>query len=210
MKKDEKKMIEDKKGDDEEIEEVDKEEVQKKIQKLKQEEVTVKMKEGGKFKVVTIGIKRHKPKKYRCNVCTDLFNSIGERNNHLREKHDLKEFKCPEENCGKIFTTENSLKRHSHEHGKDGKEPKLLKCQDCPMTFIHDSQLKHHATSHSDDVKYRCLLGLCKDRKGFKNLSTELSVTVSGLLVLVSSASDVCVFGVSTCIFSSNGCCCEE
>ena len=142
-----------------------------KRQKIEGQQVKVEVKEGGEFKVVTIGIKRCKPKKYRCNVCTDLFNSIGERNNHLREKHDLKGFKCPEENCGKIFTTENSLRRHSHEHGKDGKEPKLLKCPDCPMTFVHESQLKHHSTSHSDDVKYRCLLRLCKERKGFKNLS---------------------------------------
>ena len=135
------------------------------------EKVEVEVKEGGAFKVVTIGIKRRKPKKYRCNVCTDLFNSIGERNNHLREKHDLKEFECTEENCGKIFTMEKSLRRHSHEHGKDGKEPNLLKCPDCRMTFFHESQLKRHATSHSDDVKYRCLLRLCKNRKGFKNLS---------------------------------------
>ena len=170
-KKDDEKMDEDKKDDDEKIEEEDKEEVPEKKQKLEGEKVKVEVKEGGAFKVVTIGIKRRKPKKYRCNVCTDLFNSIGERNNHLREKHDLKEFKCPEENCGKIFTMENSLRRHSHEHGKDGKEPKLLKCLDCPMTFVHESQLKHHATSHSDDVKYKCLLGLYKERKGFKNLS---------------------------------------
>ena len=170
-KKDDKKMDEDKK-DDEKIEEEDnEEEVPEKKQKMEGEQVKVEVKEGGAFKVVTIGIKRCKPKKYRCNVCTDLFNSIGERNNHLREKHNLKEFKCPEENCGKIFTMENLLRRHSHEHGKDGKEPKLLKCPDCPMIFVHESQLKHHATSHSDYVKYRCLLRLCKERKGFKNLS---------------------------------------
>ena len=51
------------------------------------------------------------------------------------------------------------------------KSQSCLKCSDCTMTFVHESQLKCHATSHSDDVKYRCLLGLCKDRKGFKNLS---------------------------------------
>ena len=167
-KKDDEKIDEDKK-DDEEIEEEDKEEgeMPEKKQKIEEEKVEVEVKEGGAFKIVTIGIKRCKPKKYRCNVCKDLFNSIGERNTHLREKHDLKEFKCPEENCGKIFTTENSLRRHSHEHGKDGKEPKLLKCPDCPMTFVHESRLKRHSTSHSDDVKYRCLLRLCKERKGF-------------------------------------------
>ena len=159
---------------EEKIEEEDKEEEEEvpvKKSKMEGEKGKVEVKEKRTFKVVTIGIKRRKLKKYRCNVCKDLFNSIGERNNHLREKHDLKEFKCPEENYGKVFTTENSLKRHSHEHGKDGKEPKLLKCPECPMTVVHESQLKQHATSHSDDVKYRCLLKLCKDRKGFKNLS---------------------------------------
>ena len=125
-KKDDEKMDEDKKDDDEKIEEEDKE-VPEKKPKMEGEKVKVEVKEGGAFKVVTIGIKRRKPKKYRCNVCTDLFNSIGERNNHLRMKHDLKEFRCEEENCGKVFTTENSLKRQSHEHGKDGKEPKLFK-----------------------------------------------------------------------------------
>ena len=170
-KKDDEKIDEDKK-DDEKIEKEHKEgEVPEKKQKMEEEKVEVEVKEGGAFKVVTIGIKRRKPKKYRCNVCKDLFNSIGDRNAHLREKHDLKEFKCPEENCRKIFTTENSLKRHSHEHGKDGKEPKLLKCPSCPMTFVHESQLKRHSTSHSDDTKYRCLFRICKDRKGFKNLS---------------------------------------
>ena len=139
--------------------------------KMEGEKVEVQVKEGGAFKVVTIGIKRWKPKKYRCSVCKDLFKTIGGQNNHLREKHDLKEFKCPEENCGKVFSTENSLRHHSHEHGKDGKEHKLLKCPECSMTFVHESQLKRHARSHSQEVIYKCLLGLCKDRKGFKNLS---------------------------------------
>ena len=92
-----------------------------KKQKMEEEKVEVEVKEGGAFKVVTIGIKRRKPKKYRCNVCKDLFNSIGERNAHLREKHNLKEFKCPEENCGKIFTTENSLKRPQRSMAKTEK-----------------------------------------------------------------------------------------
>ena len=83
-------MDEDKKDDDEKIEEEDKE-VPEKKQKLEGEKVKVQVKEGGAFKVVTIGINRCKLKKYRCNVCMDLFNSIGEKNNHLREKHDLKE-----------------------------------------------------------------------------------------------------------------------
>ena len=145
-------------------------------QEIKMEEEGDKVKvgvkgAGGDFKVVTIGIKRRKPKKYWCRVCTELFTTISERNAHLKNDHDLKEFRCEAEGCPKVFEMENSLKRHSHEHGKDGKELKLLKCDHCPMTFVHVSQKIQHETSHSEDTNYRCLLSTCTKRKGFKNLS---------------------------------------
>ena len=146
-----KKKKKDRKGkkEEEQIEEGDKGEdnegePKEKIQKL-EEDVDVKPKVqeleakieigGGDFEVKTIGLRKRRPKKYRCRICKEVVESIGERNRHMAEVHNLNEFKCGD--CDQKFETENSLKRHEKIHVKG---VKLLKCDQCDQTFLHESQ----------------------------------------------------------------------
>ena len=77
----------------------------------KVEEVEAKVKTStGQFEVKTIGLKKRRAKKYRCCIYYDIVDSIGERNRHMAEKHNLNEFKCRK--CDEKFETENALKRH--------------------------------------------------------------------------------------------------
>ena len=177
-----KKKKKDRKGkkEEEQIEEGDKGEdnegePKEKIQKL-EEDVDVKPKVqeleakieigGGDFEVKTIGLRKRRPKKYRCRICKEVVESIGERNRHMAEVHNLNEFKCGD--CDQKFETENSLKRHEKIHVKG---VKLLKCDQCDQTFLHESQRKRHMMTHSEEVKYHCPSKDCAKRKGFKSLS---------------------------------------
>ena len=177
-----KKKKKDRKGkkEEEQIEEGDKGEdnegkPKEKIQKL-EEDVDVKPKVqeleakieigGGDFEVKTIGLRKRRPKKYRCRICKEVVESIGERNRHMAEVHNLNEFKCGD--CDQKFETENSLKRHEKIHVKG---VKLLKCDQCDQTFLHESQRKRHMMTHSEEVKYHCPSKDFAKRKGFKSLS---------------------------------------
>ena len=84
----------------------------------------------------------------------------------MADIHNLKEFKCDQ--CEEKFETENSLNRHKKAHD-EGAE--MIKCGYCPQKFLHNSQKKCHKLTHSSNTKYHCLSALCKDRRGFKNLS---------------------------------------
>ena len=112
--------------------------------KLKVQELEVKIKMGtGDFEVKTIGLKKRRPKKYRCCICKEVMDSIGERNRHMVEVHNLNKFKCGD--CDQKFETENLLKRHEKIHVKG---VKLLKCDQCDKTFLHKSQRKRHDDAH--------------------------------------------------------------
>ena len=181
-KKDKKKKKKDRKGkkEEEQIEEGDEGEdndgePKEKIKKL-DEDVDVKPKVqeleakikigGGDFEVKTIGLRKRRPKKYRCRICKEVVDSIGEWNRHMAEVHNLNEFKCGD--CDQKFETENSLKRHEKIHVKG---VKLLKCDQCDQTFLHESQRKRHMMTHMEEVKYHCPSKDCAKRKGFKSLS---------------------------------------
>ena len=99
--------------------------------KPKLEEVEAKVKMTiGQFEVKTIGLEKRRPKKYRCRICKDVVDSIGERNRHMAEKHGLNEFKCRQ--CDEKFEMENSLERHKKVHNET---VKFLKCEgeECEM-----------------------------------------------------------------------------
>ena len=121
---------------------------------------------GGDFEVKTIGLRKCRPKKYRCRICKEVVDSIGEWNNHMAEMHNLNKFKCGD--CDQKFETENSLKRHEKIHVKG---VKLLKCDQCDQIFLHESQRKRHMMTHTEEVKYHCPSKDCAKRKGFKLLS---------------------------------------
>ena len=124
-KKKDKKVKKEEEIEEEEEEEKEDEPVEKKLKleediehvdvKPKVQELEVKIKMGsGDFEVKTIGLKKRRPKKYRCHICKKVVDSIGERNRHMAEVHNLNKFKCG--NCDQKFEAENSLKRREKIH----------------------------------------------------------------------------------------------
>ena len=169
VKKDEEEIGEEEGKEDEPVEKKQKleEDIEDLDVKPKVQELEAKIKMGsGDFEVKTIGLKKRRPKKYRCRICKEVVDSIGERNRHMAEVHNLNEFKCGD--CDQKFQTENSLKRHEKIHVKG---VKILKCDQCDKTFLHESQRKRHMMTHTEEVKYHCPSKDCAKRKGFKSLS---------------------------------------
>ena len=168
VKKDEEEMGEEEGKEDEPVEKKQKiEDIEDLEVKPKVQELEAKIKMGsGDFEVKTIGLKKRRPKKYRCHICNEVVDSIGERNRHMVEVHSLNEFKCGD--CDQKFETENSLKRHEKIHVKG---VKILKCDECDKTFLRESQRKRHMMTHTEEVKYHCPSKDCAKRKGFKSLS---------------------------------------
>ena len=129
VKKDEEEIGEEEGKEDEPVEKKQKleEDIEDLDVKPKVQELEAKIKMGsGDFEVKTIGLKKRRPKKYRCHICKEVVDSIGERNWHMAEVHNLNEFKCGD--CDQKFETENSLKRHEKIHVKG---VKILKCNEC-------------------------------------------------------------------------------
>ena len=169
VKKDEEEIGEEEGKEDEPVEKKQKleEDIEDLDVKPKVQELEAKIKMGnGDFEVKTIGLKKRRPKKYRCRICKEVVDSIGERNRHMAEVHNMNEFKCGD--CDQKFETENSLKRHEKIHVKG---VKILECDECEKTFLHESQRKRHMMTHTEEVKYHCPLKDCAKRKGFKSLS---------------------------------------
>ena len=146
VKKDEEEIGEEEGKEDEPVEKKQKleEDIEDLDVKPKVQELEAKIKMGsGDFEVKTIGLKKRRPKKYRCRICNEVLDSIGERNRHMAEVHNLNEFKCGD--CDHKFEMENSLKRHEKIHVKG---VKILKCDECDKTFLHESQRKRHMMTH--------------------------------------------------------------
>ena len=118
------------------MKEEEKEEIKKPV--VVEEKLQIKVRTpGGTFEMKTIGIKKRKPKKFRCRICSMLLNTVGERNHHMANVHNLKEFKYDQ--CEEKFETENSLNRHKKAHD-EGAE--LIKCGYCPKKFLYNLQKK--------------------------------------------------------------------
>ena len=167
LKKDEEEIGEEEGKEDEPVEKKQKleEDIEDLDVKPKVQELEAKM-GSGDFEVKTIGLKKRRPKKYRCCICKEVVDSIGERNRHMAEVHNLNKFKCGD--FDQKFEMENSLKRHEKIHVKG---VMLLKCDQCDKTFLHECQRKRHMMMHTEEIKYHCPSKDCAKRKGFKSLS---------------------------------------
>ena len=137
------------------------------LQKIKVEE----KEEGGNWVVRTVGVRRRVARKYKCCACHDKFNSVRERNAHMKKQHGLSGYECAE--CGKKFETENALARHTKGHNI--KKDNLLICHHCSEVFTHESHLRRHAKVHSEERNYRCLLDVCRTKKAYKQGFKEFS-----------------------------------
>ena len=138
----------------------------RKLKEKKNEEmITVGVRHGEDFVVKTRTIIRRKPKKYKCPICSLIFDTVKERDENMREDHEINSFKC--EICGNQFDTQSSLKRHAFEHKPGGKK---YECKMCGKMFNFSSLLKRHEGTHSEVPLYRCLYPECISVNGWRDM----------------------------------------
>ena len=130
--KEEKMEDEKEKKDEREVDKILTSEVNKKKKIKKKKEIfTLGVRSGREYVVRTHGIVRRVPKKYKCLMCTDIFKTVKDRNDHVRDIHNIECFKCPD--CDQIFKTESSMKRHQFKHKEGGK---TYPCSMCKNFFL--------------------------------------------------------------------------
>lgn len=70
---------------------------------------------------------------------------------HSNKNENLKNFKCTDTDCGKIFEDSTALKKHLVTHGE-----KQFICPDCGKKFLDNSKLKRHSLVHSGEKPFKC------------------------------------------------------
>ena len=89
------------------------------------------------------------------------------KNIHYQEK---KEFKCPIEDCKKIFNDKGAFRKHQLTHGE-----KLYQCKVCSKKFLDNSKLRRHSLVHSGEKPFRC--DICNKKFSLDfNLRTHLRI----------------------------------
>ena len=71
-----------------------------------------------------------------------------------------KQFTCPFPNCGRLFRTKFSMKRHSLIHSQN----KQYICKHCGKKFALPQYLKEHIYTHTQDKPYVCGVAGCEKR----------------------------------------------
>ena len=97
------------------------------------------------------GIRKPKQKikgrKFRCVRCKQLFDSVGELNDHFINKH--RRLKCNQ--CGKLFNKPRSYEKHQYAHAS-----KPHKCDICGKGFTFQNHLKTHQLCHNPPKQFMC------------------------------------------------------
>ena len=164
--KEDKMESEKEKSDGSEVDKMVRSEDKKKKIKKKKEIFTLGVRSGGDYVLRTHRIVRRMPKQYKCSLCTSIFKTVKDRNEHVQDIHDIECFKCTE--CDKVFKTESSMKRHQFEHKEGGK---TYPCSECEKVFYFSSHLKRHEGTHSEEPLYKCLYSECHKLKGWRDMS---------------------------------------
>ena len=102
----------------------------------------------GKLSIVSIGVRRPKPKKktkrrYTCNTCEEKFNVAKEMLVHIRDKHPDVRFHC--KYCPKKFITRHGRWKHYKVHNIQKSE---FVCKTCKKIYAFKYQLIEHERRH--------------------------------------------------------------
>ncbi|XP_060520673.1 zinc finger protein 70-like [Cylas formicarius] len=90
--------------------------------------------------------------KFECELCDRGFLYEGALHHHVQSVHEQARqvCACAEKHCGKVFTSNQSLKDHHKKH--EGVE---YSCEQCPKMFNHPSSFKRHLKDHRDKLNKR-------------------------------------------------------
>ncbi|XP_054269187.1 zinc finger protein 76-like [Macrosteles quadrilineatus] len=75
-----------------------------------------------------------------------------------------KSFMCPQEGCGRLYTSSHHLKVHERTH--TGSKPYMCVIDGCGKAFSTDYSRKAHVRTHTGEKPYKCPENLCT--KSFK------------------------------------------
>ena len=112
-----------------------------------------------------------KRRKIRCKLCVNTFSSVKELNTHHHKDHGI--VQCPD--CGKYFSMQSSLDKHSYSH----KEAKYS-CELCGKCFQFESRLNQHMVTHINK-KLPCPKKSCdREFKNIGDLNCHMNVHTKG------------------------------
>ena len=92
----------------------------------------------------------------KCTLYKQTFTSQKDLNVHTQDFHNYK-FICKHRKCGKIFSSESSLKKHELRHSE-----MKFKCNVCCRSFPFQSELNSHQAVHSEEKNFKCSYPRCQ------------------------------------------------
>eukprot|EP00794_Sanderia_malayensis_P016730 gene16732-18425_t len=100
------------------------------------------------------GLKVHlqshsKPCKCPVEGCGAEFATSQKLESHKKKSHEIKSFRCREDNCKAVLESVEMLNEHILSHGKH-------KCSECSKTFTKKSLLDIHTRSHTNERPFKC------------------------------------------------------
>ena len=112
-----------------------------------------------------------KSRKIRCKLCDKTFSCVKGLNTHHHKDHGI--VQCPK--CGKYFSTQSSLDKHSYSH----REAKYS-CELCGKCFQFESRLNQHMVTHITK-KLPCPKKSCdREFKNIGDLNRHMNVHTKG------------------------------
>ena len=112
-----------------------------------------------------------KSRKIRCKLCDNTLSSVKGLNIHHHKDHGI--VQCPK--CGKYFSTQTLLDKHSYSH----REAKFS-CELCGKCFQFESRLNQHMITHITK-KFPCPKKSCdREFKNIGDLNRHMNVHTKG------------------------------
>ena len=109
--------------------------------------------------------------KIRCKLCDNTFSSVKGLNTHHHKDHGI--VQCPK--CGKYFSTQSSLDKHSYSHWEA-----KYSCELCGKCFQFESRLNQHMVTHITK-KLPCPKKSCdREFKNIGDLNCHMNVHTKG------------------------------
>ena len=106
----------------------------------------------------------HNPDKdilYTCDLCGNTLGSKQSLEVHKLIHEEINRFKCNEENCTEVFSSQNGLSKHQssvHEIESKAENGSFHVCEECGKQCTTKGGLKDHMKKHSTEKKFMCMI----------------------------------------------------